>query len=188
MATATSSVTAVDTTAKAPETTPVPCEVQQAEAAAKLLKSSIYWSIGASTLPIPALDILGVGGIQLKLLKDLAGVYKVEFKESLAKSILASLLSSIGTAALLTGSVASVVKMIPGLGSVAGGVALTAVAGASTYALGKIFTQHFAAGGTFLDFDPLATRRFFAEQFKEGKAVAESMQKSAPAAAAAAAR
>ena len=166
-------------------TPPVPLDVAQASEANKVVRTHTYWSLGVCLLPFPGLDVLGVAGIQLKMLSELAGVYKIEFKENRAKSIIASLAGSIGTTTLLTGSVASLVKLLPGIGSVAGGVALTAVSGASTYAVGKVFIQHFASGGTFLDFDPVETREYFAEQFKEGKLVVEQhLQKPAKAAAA----
>jgi hypothetical protein len=42
---------------------------------------------------------------------------------------------------------------------------------AFTYAVGKVFLQHFASGGTFLDFDPKTVREYFAKMFDEGKLV-----------------
>ncbi|MCP4106117.1 MAG: hypothetical protein GY749_11350 [Desulfobacteraceae bacterium] len=45
-------------------------------------------------------------------------------------------------------------------------------ASASTYALGKIFIQHFASGGTFLTFDPEKVKAYYAEMFEDGKKVA----------------
>ena len=45
-------------------------------------------------------------------------------------------------------------------------------AGASTYAVGKVFHQHFASGGTFLDFDAEKTRGYFSQLFEQGKKVA----------------
>ena len=46
-----------------------------------------------------------------------------------------------------------------------------------TYALGKVFIQHFAAGGTFLSFDPEAVRDYFQTQLQEGGRVAEKWRK-----------
>ena len=50
-------------------------------------------------------------------------------------------------------------------------VAVPGVAAAFTYAVGKVLVQHFASGGTFLDFDPKKVREYFARQFEEGKLV-----------------
>ena len=49
---------------------------------------------------------------------------------------------------------------------------MPALAGASTYAVGKVFVQHFESGGTFLNFDPEDVRDYYAEQFEKGKAAA----------------
>jgi hypothetical protein len=38
-----------------------------------------------------------------------------------------------------------------------------------TYAIGRVFVQHYEMGGTLLDFDPDKTKAFFAEQFRVGK-------------------
>ncbi len=41
--------------------------------------------------------------------------------------------------------------------------------GASTYAVGKVFIQHFESGCTFLSFDPRQVRDYYAQQYKKGK-------------------
>ncbi|MEZ5671856.1 MAG: hypothetical protein R3E08_05540 [Thiotrichaceae bacterium] len=50
--------------------------------------------------------------------------------------------------------------------------------GAATYAIDKVFVQHFESGGTFLDFDPEAVREHFAAEFAKGKDVAASLNPS----------
>src|SRR5271169_5928031 len=47
---------------------------------------------------------------------------------------------------------------------------------AFTYAVGKVFVQHFASGDTFLDFDPKTVREYFARRFEEGKLVVSKMK------------
>ena len=66
---------------------------------------------------------------------------------------------------MASGFVGGLVKMIPFVGM----VAVPAFAGASTYALGKVFEQHFASGGTFLNFDAVAVRQHFLELYEKGK-------------------
>ena len=46
------------------------------------------------------------------------------------------------------------------------------VGGATTYAVGKVFIEHFESGGTFLDFDPEKMRDHFQELYEEGKQLA----------------
>ena len=38
--------------------------------------------------------------------------------------------------------------------------------------IGKLFTQHFASGGTFLDFHPEAVREHFYAEFQKGTKLA----------------
>ncbi len=47
---------------------------------------------------------------------------------------------------------------------------------ACTYAVGKVFSRHFAEGGTFLSFDPEEARAFYEEMFKEGQEVAAELK------------
>jgi hypothetical protein len=51
------------------------------------------------------------------------------------------------------------------------------VAGASTYAIGKVFYRHFASGGTFLSFDVDRARDYYQEQFKKGESIVSEMMK-----------
>jgi hypothetical protein len=51
------------------------------------------------------------------------------------------------------------------------------ISGASTYAIYKVFIQHFESGGTFLDLDPAKVKSYFAEQFTKGKKVAVDLKK-----------
>ena len=54
---------------------------------------------------------------------------------------------------------------------------MPAAAGASTYAVGQVFIQHFESGGTFLDFDPDKVKAYFAEQVEKGKLVVADLRK-----------
>ncbi len=66
--------------------------------------------------------------------------------------------------------------MIPFVGSTLGALSMPVMAGASTYAIGKVFIQHFESGGTFLTFDPKAVKDYYAEQLKEGSVVAKQVK------------
>jgi hypothetical protein len=63
--------------------------------------------------------------------------------------------------------------MIPVVGTLLGGVAMPVLSGASTYAVGKVFIQHFASGGTFLTFDPAAVREYFMQELENGRLAAQ---------------
>jgi len=70
----------------------------------------------------------------------------------------------------------SLVKLIPGIGSLIGGATVSVFAGASTYALGEVFKKHFESGGTILDFDPARLKKMYKEKFEKGKKVAKEMR------------
>ena len=71
----------------------------------------------------------------------------------------------------------AMIKFIPGIGSVLGGVTMAVLSGASSYALGEVFKKHFQTGGTFLDFDPKRLKKMYNEKFEKGKQVAEQIRK-----------
>ena len=69
------------------------------------------------------------------------------------------------------------IKIIPGIGTVVGGMTMAVLSGASTYALGEVFKKHFETGGTFLDFDIDRLTKMYKEKFEKGKKVAEEIKK-----------
>ena len=62
---------------------------------------------------------------------------------------------------LATAAGSSLLKLLPGFGYLAGNAALSTLAGGVTYATGKVFLDHFEAGGTLVDYCPEAFRRQF---------------------------
>ena len=82
--------------------------------------------------------------------------------------MIASLIGG-GVPVSLSLNIASLVKSIPIYGLVAGIMTTSVVGGASTYAVGKVFIQHFESGGTILTFDPKAVRTYYREQYQRGE-------------------
>jgi uncharacterized protein (DUF697 family) len=136
-----------------------------------MIKNHMVWSMSAGFIPVPVADVLAVTAIQLDMVRSLARIYDVEFKESQGKAIITSLAGS-GMARLS----ANAVKIFPGLGTVVGGITMAALSGASTYAVGEVFKKHFQTGGTFLDFDPERLRKLYREKFEKGKQMAKKMK------------
>jgi uncharacterized protein (DUF697 family) len=125
------------------------------------------WAAGLSLIPIPGLDFAGIIGSQVAMLNDLAKVYSVDFSSGVARSLIASLIGGLGAEALAAGTAPLLVKYIPGPLFLLGAAAASASAAAVTYAVGKIFTMHFAAGGTLLTFDAARMRAHFHTLYKE---------------------
>jgi uncharacterized protein (DUF697 family) len=114
-----------------------------------------------------------VGGFQLRMLKQLSELYGVKFSEHLAKNIIAALVGSIGARALTVATVGSLIKTLPFAGALIGGVlAMPLIAGASTYAVGRVFVRHFELGGTFEDLNISRARAYFSKEYREGRRVA----------------
>ncbi len=157
---------------------PVMDEAQRLREANDIVRNRVAWSVGVGLVPIPLVDMAGLMAMQLEMLARLARLYGVPFRRDLGKSLVASLVSSV-IPALAAGPLASMIKLIPIVGYTAGAVTMCAVGGASTYAVGKVFTKHFASGGTLLDFDPVAVKDEFAAHFQEGKAAAAEIKKGA---------
>ncbi len=140
-----------------------------------LVKKYMWWSMGAGLIPVPLVDIAAVSAVQLKMIEDMSDIYGVKFSENKGKSILSALLGSILPNSLARGGVGSLLKMLPVVGTIVGGVSMSLFSGASTYAVGKAFIQHFESGGTFLDFDPVKVKEYFFSKFEEGKEIAKEM-------------
>ncbi|MCB0651537.1 MAG: DUF697 domain-containing protein [Saprospiraceae bacterium] len=138
-----------------------------------VIKNHIVWAMGASFIPLPVIDVFAVSGLQLDMVKGLCRVYDVNFSETQGKAIVTTLTSS----ALARIGARSLIKLVPGIGSLIGGVTLSVFNGASTYALGEVFKKHFSAGGTFLDFDTERLKKYYREKFEKGKKVAEQIKK-----------
>jgi|SaaInl4_100m_RNA_FD_contig_31_1022581_length_600_multi_7_in_0_out_0_1 uncharacterized protein (DUF697 family) len=174
---ATETVEDADTTAtRTPVMDEAPGEVVQTlhEQAEQIVRKNTYWSAGLGAIPVPGLDLVGIMGGQVKLIHELSKLYGVTFCENKARNTIAVLLSSVGAVNLTLLPVSSMLKLIPGIGTILGGLSLPIIGGGAAYALGKVFINHFEAGGTLLDFDPEKTKDFFRKQFEEGKLVATS--------------
>jgi len=142
--------------------------------AQELIKKYTLWAMGFGIIPLPIVDVVAVTGVQLKMLSALASEYGQQFSESWGKSVLGSLLGGVGATELAYGTFGSLVKAIPGVGTLFGLVAMPAMAGATTYAVGKVFQMHFASGGTMLDFDVEKMRQYFEQHLRDGVRRTES--------------
>jgi uncharacterized protein (DUF697 family) len=151
------------------ETTPVVEETKE-QKALKITKRYTLWSVGGGLIPVVGLDIAAIMGAQIKMLYEMSKIYNVDFKENRAKSIITSLIGSLGIVPIGTGVLFSAMKILPLVGPLAATVALPTSAGAITYATGKVFISHFESGGTFLDFNPEKMKAAYKKMFEEGKA------------------
>jgi uncharacterized protein (DUF697 family) len=150
--------------------------------AMSIVRRSSAWSAGAGLIPIPLVDIGAIAAVQIKMIRDLAKVYGVEFPEVRVRAISSGLGGSILPYLLTVGSsgyLFSMAKAVPIVGPVVAIAAMPGFASAATYAVGKVFAQHFAGGGSLLDFDTEAKKEEIAKEFTEARDEAKKSSKPA---------
>ncbi len=139
---------------------------EKIQKANQIIQNHVGFAASAGLIPIPGADLAAVTGVQLNMLRQLAKLYDVNFMESLGKNVITAV---VGGGLARIG--ASLVKAIPGVGTVIGEMSMAAMAAASTYGLGKVFVHHFENGGTLENFDPRASKKVYQEEVKKGKEV-----------------
>jgi uncharacterized protein (DUF697 family) len=149
-----------DTEAMASASTDLP--EQRDQVASKLVDRFAIWSGVAGLVPLPVIDVLAVGGLQLQMLRRLSQIYNVEFSENRGKALIAALAGCMIPATSGMGA-ASALKAVPVINILAA-VVMPVLSAGATYAIGKAFIQHFESGGTLLDFNPPDYREFVKAQ------------------------
>ena len=144
-------------------------EEKQAKAS-EIIKNHVGFSLGAALIPMPGADLLAVSAVQLNMLRSLAKIYGVGFMDTLGKNIISAVAG--GSAARLG---ASLVKAIPGVGTIIGELSMPVLSGSSTYALGRVVASHFQKGGSLDDLDLKNARKGYQSEMENGKRVAEEL-------------
>jgi uncharacterized protein (DUF697 family) len=155
-----------DTVDPAPTTVPVAqtAKTSKRADAERIVRRYMIWSAGTALIPLPLVDMVAVTAIELALVKKLSDHYNIGFSSQRGKALIVSLIGGVH-AGLFTGSF---LKMVPVIGFGGAVIPIAALAGALTYAVGKVFIHHFEAGGTLLDFDPSKLEKYFEQKLKEG--------------------
>jgi uncharacterized protein (DUF697 family) len=133
------------------------------DVADKLVDRFSIWSGVAGLVPLPVVDVLAVGGLQVQIVRRLSQMYGVEFSANRGKALIAALAGCMIPATSGMGA-ASALKAVPILGLLASGFVMPVLSAGATFAIGKAFIQHFESGGTLLDFNPPDYRDFVKAQ------------------------
>lgn len=140
------------------------------------VKKHILISAGFGAVPVPIVDLIGLTGTQLNMLKELSSIYNQDFTHEIAKKSIMSLAG--GSLAIpISAGLSSLIKSIPIVGQTAGVISVATVGAASTYAVGEVFIKHFQSGGTFLTFEADNFKEFFKENFAKGKEIVQDVIK-----------
>ncbi len=129
-----------------------------------IAKKYALYSAGAGLIPLPLVDWAVITGVQVKMLADLGALYGVPFESDRVRPIVSALIGGYASQKLGYGVGGSLLKSIRLVGPALGALSVPAFAAAITYAVSKVFIQHFASGGTFLDFNPDEVRDYFHTQ------------------------
>jgi uncharacterized protein (DUF697 family) len=125
----------------------------------------------AGALPIPFVDLLLLSGIQTRMVYDLAKLYG----QPLTGQRFLELAGTLGMGLLARQAGRELIKLIPVIGSVLGAVAGGALAGASTFALGKAFCFYYSAVHQGHVPRPEELKRYYKEQLAEAEGVWKRM-------------
>ncbi len=139
-------------------------------AAQAIVKKYALYAAGAGLIPIPVADFAAITALEVKMLHDLGALYGVPFSQEMVRPIVASLIGGYASTRVGYGVGGSMLKAVPVVGQAFGLLSVPAFGAGLTYAIGKVFIQHFASGGTFLDFDPEKVRAHFAKDTDEAAA------------------
>ncbi|NOY42481.1 MAG: DUF697 domain-containing protein [Planctomycetes bacterium] len=122
------------------------------DARAEEVVSRHMWAAGgaAGINPIPLLDIAGGSAITVKMVLELARIYKqpidaemvVKMLEQLGKNLVAMVGVTAVTPALASG-VGALLKTVPGIGTIAGGLVQGLVQAIVTRWIGNVFMKYF---------------------------------------------
>ena len=137
-------------------------------AALRLVNTYMAWSVSAGLIPVPLVDLATITAVQLKMIYSISKLYSVPFARDAAKSIVGALVGG-GSSAALAVPAASALKVVPIVGQIAGALTKSALAAATTYALGKVFIQHYETGGNLLNFNAHDLRQYYNEQFASAR-------------------
>ena len=133
-----------------------------------IIDRHVITASGVGLIPIPLVDLAGVALVQLNMIKQLAEVFDVDYSSSRTRSIIAALIGgSIPAAGALP--LFSFAQAIPVIGWTVGAGAASILSGASTYAVGHVMANHFAAGGDIEDFSAEGAKKSFDELYAKGK-------------------
>lgn len=134
-----------------PMRTPTPSVMRKAAAQ---VRRSVQLSIAAGVIPVPAVDLVVIQRVQLRLIRQLSTLFQVPYSIREAKAVLMQVPLVAGSnPSLAVQSAGSVSKWLPAYGLLIGTGSVASLAGFSTHQLGQLLLQHFTRGGCLTNFN-----------------------------------
>lgn len=138
----------------------------------RIVRGHVLWSMGAGLIPIPLFDIAAVTAIQMDALKKLAEEEGVDYSTDGGKQFVTALTG--GTFARLG---ASLLKGIPVVGTVIGGLSMSAMSAASTYAVCQVAISQLRSEGGYGSADFDKAKGLYEKALEKGKAFVKKLEK-----------
>lgn len=146
-------------------------------AALKIVTRWSRWSVAASVIPAPFIDMAAISGVQVKMIYALCKQYEVDFEHKAAIAIASGVTGGAAVQTIAGVLAKQMVRTMPGIGSIFMFVVEPVISYATTYALGLAFISHFEADGRLHDFNPETIRQYLAAQIDKRKAAFDSKVK-----------
>ncbi|MBO6783270.1 MAG: DUF697 domain-containing protein [Alphaproteobacteria bacterium] len=137
--------------------------------ASQIIRRHTAYAAAGGLVAIPVVELAICTTIQLRMIAKLCDEYGVRFSENAVKASVGALVGSVIPISSIGYSVFAAARSVPGVGQILGVLTLPVLAGALTWAVGRVFAWHFAGGGSLEDFDAEAAKDRFKEEFEEGK-------------------
>ena len=138
--------------------------------ASRIISSSTAWSAATGAIPVPLLDVAALAAMQASMIGKIAALYGETLGSQAARSIVSVLLGTLLPAGLAVGVMRSTIKLVPGAGYIIGTASMMGLSAAATYAIGKVFVNHFEGGGTLANFSPEAVKADLKREYEGARA------------------
>ena len=152
-----------------------PVHISKAQQAGIILNEYTVASMTIGLIPVPLADFAALSGLQFKMIHSFSELYEQKFSGNHSRTFITSLLGGALPYTFLR--MASLVKLVPGVGTVVGTTSMVTMGGASTYALGKVLTQHFESGKSLEELSPKAVKGTFSKEMKAGQKFISKLKK-----------
>lgn len=144
----------------------------------RIVRAHVGAAMAAAGIPVAGLDVVAVTAVQVALVRRLAHRFDVPYDALRGRAAVLALTGA--TLARVGGRLgASALKVVPGAGWLLGGAAQAALSGASTWALGRVYREHFEARGSLEGADVDRLRARYRESLRRGREVARALRRQA---------
>jgi uncharacterized protein (DUF697 family) len=137
----------------------------------RLIAEHVGMAMGAAAIPIPLADLAAVTLVQIDLVQKLAQRFEVEADR---RRVREAVMALAGASFARLG--ASAVKSLPVAGWWLGGATHAALAGATTWALGRLYREQFESRGSLEASDPDALRARFDAHLERARSLARELR------------